>query len=68
MIHLIDELKVIPGVIGACIVNSQEGLKVTNLPTIFKPERLTLVGKHLLKLYATGRMSFNDLTDIILNY
>ena len=68
MIHLIDELKVIPGVIGACIVNSQEGLKVTNLPTIFKPERLTLVGKHLLKLYAAGRMTFDDLTDIVLNY
>ena len=40
MIHLIDELKVIPGVMGACIVNLQDGLKVTNLPTIFKPERL----------------------------
>ena len=68
MIHLIDELTVIPGVIGACIVNSQEGLKVTNLPVIFKPERLNLVGKHLLKLYAAGRMSFDDLTDIVLNY
>ena len=68
MIHLIDELTVIPGVVGACIVNSQEGLKVTNLPAIFKPERLTLVGKHLLKLYAAGRMSFDDLTDIVLNY
>lgn len=68
MIHLINELKVIPGVIGACIVNSRDGLKVTNLPTIFKPERLTLVGKHLLKLCSAGRMSFNDLTDITLNY
>ena len=68
MINLIDELKVIPGVIGACIVNSQEGLRVTNLPTIFKPERLNLVGKHLLKLYAAGCMSFDDLTDITLHY
>lgn len=68
MIHLIDELKVIPGVIGACIFNSQEGLKVTNLPVIFKPERLNVVGKHLMKLYAAGRMSFDDLTDITLNY
>ncbi len=68
MIHLIDELKVIPGVIGACIVTSQEGVKVTNLPAIFKPERLSLVGKHLLKLYSAGRMSFNDLTDVTLHY
>ncbi len=68
MLHLIDELKVIPGVMGACIVNSQAGLKVTNLPAVFRPERLTLVGKHLLKLYSVGRMSFDDLTDITLNY
>ncbi len=68
MIQLIDELKVIPGVIGACIVNSQDGIKVTNLPTIFKPERLLVVGKHLLKLYSAGRASFSDLTDITLNY
>lgn len=68
MIQLIDELKVIPGVIGACIVNSQDGIKVSNLPTIFKPERLLIVGKHLLKLYSAGRDSFSDLTDITLNY
>jgi len=68
MLHLIDELKVIPGVVGACIVNSQTGVQATNLPTIFRAERLALVGKHLLKLYTAGRMSFDDLTDITLNY
>lgn len=67
MITLIDELKVVPGVVGACIVNA-EGLQATNLPTIFKPERLNLVGQHLLKLSASGRNSFSDLTDITLNY
>ncbi|RLB73895.1 MAG: hypothetical protein DRH07_00205 [Deltaproteobacteria bacterium] len=68
MLHLIDELKVIPGVMGACIVNSQTGVKVSNLPAIFRVERLVLVGQHLLKIYAAGRMSFADLTDITLNY
>ena len=68
MLHLIDELKVIPGVMGACIVNSQAGLQVTNLPAVFRPERLALVGKHLLRLYSVGRMNFDDLTDITLNY
>lgn len=68
MIHLIDELKVIPGVIGACIVSTRDGLRETNLPTIFKPERLTLVGRHLLKIYSAGRINFADLTDITLNY
>ncbi|MEE4254240.1 MAG: roadblock/LC7 domain-containing protein [Desulfuromusa sp.] len=68
MINLIDELKVIPGVIGASIVSSSEGLKVANFPSIFKPERLTAVGKHLLKLYSVGRMSFDDLSDLTLNF
>ena len=68
MIHLIDELKVIPGVIGASIVSFREGLKVANFPSIFKPERLSVVGKHLLKLYSAGRMSFDDLSDLTLNF
>ena len=68
MIHLIDELKVIPGIIGASIVSSREGLKVANFPSIFKPERLTAVGNHLLKLYSAGRMSFDDLSDLTLSF
>ncbi len=67
MINLIDELKVIPGIVGACIV-STEGLQATNLPAMFKPERLSLVGNHLLALSASGRNSFSDLTDMTLNY
>ncbi len=68
MMHLIDELKVIPGVVGACIYGSQDGLRASNLPAIFKPERLHVVGKQLTRLYAAGRMSFEDLTDVTLNY
>ncbi len=68
MIQLIDELKAIPGVVGASIVDSHDGLKATNLPTFFKPERLLLVGNHLQKLYSAGQASFNDLTDITMNF
>lgn len=68
MIHLIDELKVIPGVIGACIYSSQGGLQVTNLPAIFKPERLAVIGKQLTKLYSAGNMSFDDLANLVLHY
>lgn len=67
MINLIDELKTVPGIVGACIVNG-EGLQATNLPAIFKPERLSRVGQHLLALSASGRASFDDLTDMTLNY
>ncbi len=67
MIKLIDELKVIPGIIGACIVTA-EGVQATNLPAIFKPERLAMVGRHLLTLNSAGRENFGDLTDMTLNY
>ena len=68
MKHLIDELKAIPGVVGACIYSSRAGLQETNLPGIFKADRLAAVGKQLAKLYAAGRMSFDDLTDVSLHY
>jgi hypothetical protein len=55
-------------VVGACIYSSRAGLKVSNLPGIFKPDRLAAVGKHLAKLYSAGRMSFDDLTDVSLHY
>jgi len=68
MKQMIDELKTIPGVVGACVYSSREGLKFSNLPGIFRPERLAAVGKHLAKLYSAGRMSFDDLTDVCLHY
>ncbi len=68
MKQLIDELKAIPGVVGACIYSSRDGLKATNLPGIFKADRLASVGKQLSKLQSAGRMSFDDLTDISLHY
>ena len=68
MRQMIDELKAIPGVVGAGIYSSSKGLQATNLPAIFKPERLDAVGNHLSKLYAAGRISFADLTDVTLNY
>ena len=68
MKQMIDELKSIPGVVGACIYSARTGLKVNNLPGIFKPERLAAVGKNLAKLCSAGRMSFDDLTDVSLHY
>ncbi len=68
MKQLIDELKAIPGVVGACVYSSREGLQETNLPGIFRVDRLAAVGKQLTKLYAAGRMSFDDLTDVSLHY
>ncbi len=68
MKQAIDELKAIPGVVGACLFSAQEGLLQSNLPGIFKDDKLEAVGKQLTKLLAAGRMSFDDLNDISLHY
>ncbi|WP_020674931.1 hypothetical protein [Geopsychrobacter electrodiphilus] len=68
MKQAIDELKAIPGVVGACLFGAQEGLLQSNLPGIFKPEKLSAVGKQLTKLLVAGRMSFSDLNDLSLHY
>lgn len=68
MKQAIDELKAIPGVVGVCLFSAQEGLLQSNLPGIFKPDKLTAVGKQLTKLLAAGRMSFDDLNDLSLHY
>ncbi len=68
MNQLIDEVKTIPGVVGACLYSAQKGLQGSNLPKFFKPERLAAIGKQLFKLHSAGRMSFDDLTDLSLHY
>ena len=68
MKQAIDELKAIPGVVGACLFSQQEGLLQSNLPGIFKADKLGAVGKQLAKLVTAGRMSFSDLNDLALHY
>ncbi len=68
MVHLIDELKVIPGVMGACICHPHEGVQASNLPAIFKVERLETIGRQLIKMISAGRMSLDGLSDLILRF
>lgn len=68
MTHLIDELKLIPGVFGACIVQADVGVTAANLPAIFKKERLELIGNHLLEIYAAGAATFADFSGLSLHF
>ena len=68
MLQLIDELETVPGVIGACLYSAHSDQQENNLPGIFKPDRLIIIGRQLQELLAVGRLSFNDLTDLTLNY
>ncbi|MFO7766226.1 MAG: hypothetical protein R6V33_07320 [Pelovirga sp.] len=68
MTYLINELKVIPGVLGACLFHSDEGVKVANLPAVFKTERLQMIGNHLNKMYAAGMTSFDVIDGLCLHF
>lgn len=68
MTHFLDELKVIPGVLGACFVNAQVGVTAGNLPAVFKKERLELIGNRLAKIYAAGATTFDDFSGVSLHF
>lgn len=68
MQQALDDLKAIPGVVGAAIFQFPQGILANNLPSIFKPEKLAGIGKLLNKIFSAGRLSFNDLSETSLCY
>lgn len=68
MMHFIDDLKAIPGVLGACFIQADAGVTASNLPAVFKKERLELIGNCLAKIYAAGATTFDDLSGLALHF
>lgn len=68
MTSLINELEVIPGVVGACFYDLNSGVKTSNLPSDFSRDRLELIGNHLAKIYATGALTFDNFSGLSLYY
>lgn len=68
MQQLVNDLKSIPGVIGACCFDSKNGLMANSLPSLFKQDRLNNIGKLLAKIVSAGRLNFPDLADLLLSY
>lgn len=68
MKEIIDDLKDLSGVLGACLYHGQKGVLEANLPIIFTEDKLTELGKLLMKIQSAGSMNFHDLTDLSLQY
>jgi len=68
MQQLIDDLKSIPGVIGAYVFRTNQGVQCSNLPSIFKPERIADITKSLIKIHTAGKQNFADLVEVFINY
>jgi len=68
MDRVLDEIKSIPGIIGGFVYNSQKGIAASNLPMIFKQDRLQTIAKMLIKMYSSGSTSFPDIFKISIYY
>jgi len=68
MNNLLEELKVMPGVVGGYFIHPQKGLLTSNLPAMFKPQKLLEISKELIKIHSAGRMNFADISEVFVNY
>ncbi|MBD1400551.1 hypothetical protein [Pelovirga terrestris] len=68
MRYVINELKMIPGVLGACFVQTDIGVTAANLPAVFKKERLESIGNSLAKIYAAGATSLDKFSCLSLHF
>ena len=68
MTNLLEELKVMPGVVGGYFLHAQKGLLTSNLPAMFKPQKLIEISKELVKIHSAGRMNYADISEVFINY
>lgn len=60
---VLDELKSVPGVIGAYLFNLKTGVLSNNLPGLFKEDKLVSLGRMLIKMNSAGRRNFPDIVE-----
>jgi len=68
MNKILDEIKSIPSIIGGFIFNSQKGITASNLPMIFKKDRLQKIAEMLIKMYSSSKSNFSDILEISIYY
>lgn len=68
MAVFLDELQNVPGVYGACLYHSQEGVLQSNLPSLYTDATVSEIGKVLARIHTAGQMNFSDLTDVSIRY
>ncbi|PLY02831.1 MAG: hypothetical protein C0622_05100 [Desulfuromonas sp.] len=64
MQNLMEEIKMSPGVMGACVYTNDNGIIASNLPGIFKPETQEKIGstlQRIFKLNETVKLDVNSL-------
>ncbi|MFZ5572680.1 MAG: hypothetical protein ACOZF0_19960 [Thermodesulfobacteriota bacterium] len=68
MDQILNELQAVPGVIGAFVFHTQNGILHKELPSVFKDAKLLKIGKSLVKIYAAGCMGTSELSEISIFY
>jgi hypothetical protein len=65
---VLEEIQTIPGVTGGFLYHPRKGILESDLPAVFKEPKLLKIGRILVKIYATGRANFSDISEITLFY
>lgn len=65
---VLEEIQTIPGVIGGFLYHPRDGVLERDLPAVFKEPKLLKIGRILVKMYASGRSNFSDITELSLYY
>ncbi len=68
MNKVLSEIKSIPGIIGGFFFDSIQGIKTSNLPSVFKEENLNKIGNVLDKMYMMSNQGLKDISDLCLYY
>lgn len=68
MQQMLDDLKSIPGVLGAFGYRAREGILCNNLPRLFKAERLAEAARSLSRITAAGRRGLPELSEVLIRF
>jgi predicted regulator of Ras-like GTPase activity (Roadblock/LC7/MglB family) len=68
MSQALAELKSISGLMGAVILDPRRGVIASNVPPLFKAEKIEAAARTLGKMFGAGRIGFPGTRDLVLHY
>jgi predicted regulator of Ras-like GTPase activity (Roadblock/LC7/MglB family) len=68
MSQVLAELKSISGLMGAVLLDPRRGVIASNVPPLFKADKIEAAARTLGKMFGAGRIGFPSTRDLVLHY
>ncbi len=65
---LLNEIQSIPGIVGCFVYSLNHGVRMNNLPPVFKDANLKKVGSVIDKIYQSTNLASENVTELVLYY